>query len=114
MQRAGFDLRPTGYELARDAKSLGAQGLDCGPFPGQHSPEAAPDIETGRTAGGELLRSAAHIHNTGAAKWGRYRAVSGILDHFSAGFTLDTYAHVTATAQKAAANTMSRVPSGTV
>ena len=34
------------------------------------------------------------------------KTVSGILGHFSAGFTLDTYVHVTTAAQKEAANTM--------
>ena len=33
--------------------------------------------------------------------------VSGMLGHFSAGFTLDTYAHVTTASQVEAANTMS-------
>ena len=37
------------------------------------------------------------------------KTVSGMLGHFSAGFTLDTYAHVTTTAQKEAANTMGGV-----
>ena len=40
------------------------------------------------------------------------KTVSGMLGHFSAGFTLDTYAHVTTAAQKAAANTMGNVLSG--
>ena len=34
------------------------------------------------------------------------KTVSGMLGHFSAGFTLDTYAHVTTAAQREAANTM--------
>ena len=34
---------------------------------------------------------------------------SGMLGHFSAGFTLDTYAHVTTSAQREAANTMGQV-----
>ena len=34
---------------------------------------------------------------------------SGMLGHFSAGFTLDTYAHVTTTAQKEAAQTMGNI-----
>ncbi len=34
------------------------------------------------------------------------KTVSGMLGHFSAGFTLDTYAHVTTAAQKEAAQTM--------
>lgn len=37
------------------------------------------------------------------------KTVSGMLGHYSAGFTLDTYAHVTTQAQRQAANTMGRV-----
>ena len=37
------------------------------------------------------------------------KTVSGILGHYSAGFTLDTYAHVTTAAQKEAARAMERV-----
>ena len=37
------------------------------------------------------------------------KTVSGMLGHFSAGFTLDTYAHVTTPALKEAANTMGNV-----
>ena len=37
------------------------------------------------------------------------KTVSGMLGHFSAGFTLDTYAHVTPAAQKEAARTMEKV-----
>jgi len=37
------------------------------------------------------------------------KTVSGMLGHFSAGFTLDTYAHVTTAAQKEAANTMGSI-----
>ena len=37
------------------------------------------------------------------------KTVSGILGHFSAGFTLDTYTHVTTEAQVKAANTMSNI-----
>lgn len=41
------------------------------------------------------------------------KTVSGMLGHFSAGFTLDTYAHVTTSAQKEPANTMGNVLAGT-
>ena len=34
------------------------------------------------------------------------KTVSGMRGHFSAGFTLDTYAHVTTAAQRQAADTM--------
>ena len=37
------------------------------------------------------------------------KTVSGMLGHFSAGFTLDTYAHVTTAAQKEAAATMGNI-----
>ena len=37
------------------------------------------------------------------------KTVSSMLGHFSAGFTLDTYAHVTTAAQKQAADTMGNV-----
>ena len=37
------------------------------------------------------------------------KTVSGMLGHFSAGFTLDTYAHVTTSAQREAAQTMASV-----
>jgi hypothetical protein len=37
------------------------------------------------------------------------KTVSGMLGHFSAGFTLDTYAHVITAAQKEAADTMGNV-----
>jgi site-specific recombinase XerD len=37
------------------------------------------------------------------------KTVSGMLGHFSAGFTLDTYTHVTTSAQKEAAETMSDI-----
>ena len=37
------------------------------------------------------------------------KTVSGMLGHFSAGFTLDTYAHVTTAAQRQAADTMGDV-----
>ena len=37
------------------------------------------------------------------------KTVSGMLGHYSAGFTLDTYAHATTQAQRQAANTMSSI-----
>ena len=40
------------------------------------------------------------------------KTVSGMLGHFSAGFTLDTCAHVTTAAQKKAAETMGEVLAG--
>lgn len=40
------------------------------------------------------------------------KTVSGMLGHFSAGFTLDTYAHVTTAAQKEAAQTIGNILTG--
>ncbi|MDE7002912.1 MAG: site-specific integrase [Oscillospiraceae bacterium] len=42
------------------------------------------------------------------------KTVSGMLDHYSAGFTLDTYAHVTTQAQRQATDTMANILSGAV
>lgn len=42
------------------------------------------------------------------------KTVSGMLGHFSAGFTLDTYAHITSVAQRQAAQTMGNVLAGTI
>ena len=42
------------------------------------------------------------------------KTVSGMLGHYSAGFTLDTYALVTTQAQRQAANTMASILSGAV
>lgn len=42
------------------------------------------------------------------------KTVSGMLGHFSAGFTLDTYAHVTSASQRQAAKTMGNILSGTL
>ena len=40
------------------------------------------------------------------------KTISGMLGHYSAGFTLDTYTHVTTSAKKEAANTMGSILSG--
>ncbi|MCI9549356.1 MAG: site-specific integrase, partial [Oscillospiraceae bacterium] len=45
------------------------------------------------------------------------KTVSGMLGHYSAGFTLDTYAHVTTQAQRQAADTadtMANILSGAI
>ena len=42
------------------------------------------------------------------------KTVSGMLGHYSADFTLDTYAHVTTAAQKQAADTMGNILSDAV
>ena len=40
---------------------------------------------------------------------GDIKTVSGMLGHYSAGFTLDTYAHVTTAAQRQAAEAMEHI-----
>ncbi len=40
------------------------------------------------------------------------KTVSGMLGHYSAGFTLDTYTHITTPTQREAANTMPNVLGG--
>lgn len=42
------------------------------------------------------------------------KTVSGMLGHYSTGFTLDTYAHVTTQAQRQATNTMANILSDAV
>ena len=42
------------------------------------------------------------------------KTVSGMLGHYSAGFTLDTYAHVTTSAQRHAAEIMENVLSSSL
>ena len=42
------------------------------------------------------------------------KTVSSMLGHYSAGFTLDTYAHVTTSAKREAAKTMGNLLSGAV
>ena len=42
------------------------------------------------------------------------KTVSGMLGHYSAGFTLDTYTHVTTSAKREAANTMGDILSGAI
>lgn len=45
---------------------------------------------------------------------GNVKTVSGMMGHYSAGFTLDTYAHVTTDAQMKAAQTMGNILSRAV
>lgn len=63
-----------------------------------------------RLGGYEQLPDLRHTFATLALQNGvDIKTVSGMLGHFSAGFTLDTYAHVTTAAQKEAAKTMGKV-----
>ena len=54
----------------------------------------------------------AYVRHTGPANGVDIKTVSGMLGHHSAGFTLDTYTHVTTSAKKEAANTMGSILSG--
>ena len=63
--------------------------------PGQRAAHAPPGAETGRATSSEVPRFASHICHPGLQNGVDVKTVSGMLGHFSAGFTLDTYAHVT-------------------
>ena len=68
-----------------------------------------------RLGGYEQLPDLRHTFATLALQNGvDIKTVSGMLGHFSAGFTLDTYAHVTGAAQRQAAGKMAAVLSGAV
>ena len=76
---------------------------------GQRPKHAAPGIGLGRPSA-VRFHDLRHTFATLALQNGvDVKTVSGMLGHFSAGFTLDTYAHVTIAAQKEAANTMGNV-----
>ena len=82
--------------------------------PGQRAAHATPCSEAGRVAEGAFSRPAPHLRNAGPANGVDIKTVSGMLGHFSAGFTLDTYAHVTTSAKREAAKTMGNILSGAV
>ena len=68
-----------------------------------------------RLGGYEQLPDLRHTFATLALQNGvDVKTVSGMLGHFSAGFTLDTYAHVTTSAKREAAKTMGNILSGAV
>lgn len=68
-----------------------------------------------RLGGYEQLPDLRHTFATLALQNGvDVKTVSGMLGHFSAGFTLDTYTHVTSAAQRQAAQTMGSVLSSVV
>ena len=68
-----------------------------------------------RLGGYEQLPDLRHTFATLALQNGAdVKTVSGMLGHFSAGFTLDTYAHVTTASQRQAAKTMGSILSGSL
>ena len=68
-----------------------------------------------RLGGYEQLPDLRHTFATLALQNGvDVKTVSGMLGHFSAGFTLDTYAHVTTASQRQAAKTMGSILSGSL
>ncbi len=71
--------------------------------------------ETGGAAGGGSFHDLRHTFATMALQNGvDVKTVSSMLVHYSAGFTLDTYAHVTTDAQLKAAQTMGNILSRAV
>ena len=82
--------------------------------PGQRVAHAAPRL---KRAGLPKVRfhDLRHTFATLALQNGvDVKTVSSMLGHYSAGFTLDTYAHVTTSAKREAAKTMGSILSGTV
>ena len=75
-------------------------GLDLGQEPGK--PKSIFPLKTGHPRAGKFRKP----HRLD------FKTVSGMLGHYSAGFTLDTYAHVTTIAQRQAADVMGNVLSG--
>ena len=72
-------------------------------------------LKAGGAAAHPLPRPAPHLRDDGPAKRrGRKNGVRSMLGHYSAGFTLDTYAHVTTDAQLKAAQTMGNILSRAV
>ena len=68
-----------------------------------------------RLGGYEQLPDLRHTFATLALQNGvDVKTVSGMLGHYSAGFTLDTYAHVTTSVQRQAAEAMEHVLSGSL
>ena len=68
-----------------------------------------------RLGGYEQLPDLRHTFATLALQNGvDVKTVSGMLGHYSAGFTLDTYAHVTTSAQRHAAEIMENVLSSSL
>ena len=55
-----------------------------------------------------------HLRHTGSENGIDAKTVSEMLGHYSARFTLDTYAHVTTSAQRQAVETMEHVLSGSL
>ena len=81
---------------------------------GQRSAYAPAGAETGGVAKGAFSRPAPHLATLALQNGVDIKTVSGMLGHFSAGFTLDTYAHVTTSAKREAAKTMGNILSGAV
>jgi integrase len=82
--------------------------------PGQRVAYAAPRSKASRTAT-ERFHDLRHTFATMALQNGvDVKTVSSMLGHYSAGFTLDTYAHVTTDAQLKAAQTMGSILSRAV
>ena len=82
--------------------------------PGQRAAYAAKSAET-RGAARIRFHDLRHTFATMALQNGvDVKTVSSMLGHYSAGFTLDTYAHVTTDAQLKAAQTMGSILSRAV
>ena len=111
-------LNDTAIAMIQDLRKETYFGEDTPLVPGEHGNFTRPVNFRKRyyrilaAAGIEKkgLHSLRHTFATLALQNGvDIKTVSGMLGHFSAGFTLDTYAHVTSAAQRQAAQTMGNV-----
>ena len=111
-------LNDTAIAMIQDLRKETYFGEDTPLVPGEHGNFTRPVNFRKRyyrilaAAGIEKkgLHSLRHTFATLALQNGvDVKTVSSILGHFSAGFTLDTYAHVTTTAQREAAKKMDGV-----
>ena len=81
---------------------------------GQRPAYAPAGAETGWAAPHPIPRSPPHLRDDALQNGVDVKTVSSMLGHYSAGFTLDTYAHVTTDAQLKAAQTMGSILSRAV
>ena len=81
---------------------------------GQRVTYAPAGAETGWAAPHPIPRPPTHLRDDALQNGVDVKTVSSMLGHYSAGFTLDTYAHVTTDAQLKAAQTMGNILSRAV
>ena len=111
---------PPAFSVRRAACSCEARSTQqSSRFRGRHNAEfrscPARTIRWARTTKISRFHDLRHTFSVLALQNGvDVKTLSAILGHYSAGFTLDTYAHVTTSMQKQAANAVGNFLSGTL